>query len=84
MPPPLEVVLYTRLGCGLCDDAAGELRVLSAQTGFILVERDIDRDAALRERYNDVIPVVLADGQEIARAPFAVEDLRELLGLAPV
>jgi hypothetical protein len=74
-------VLYTRHGCGLCDDAAVELRDLSHRFGFSLEERDIDTAAGLRERYNDVIPAVIADGREIARAPFAADDLAELLGL---
>jgi hypothetical protein len=70
---PQEVVLHTRRGCGLCDDAAVELRDLSHRFGFSLEERDIDTVTELRERYNDVIPVVIADGREIARAPFATE-----------
>ena len=84
MTTPSEVILYTRPGCGLCDDAALELRSLAGALGFVFAERDIDLHPSLRKRYNDVIPVVLADGREIARAPFVAEDLRELLGLAPV
>jgi hypothetical protein len=76
---PRVVVLYTRRGCGLCDDAEVELRALSQQLGFSLEVRNIDREAELREHYTDVIPVVFADGREVARAPFVAEELRELL-----
>jgi hypothetical protein len=76
---PRKVVLLTRNGCGLCDDAAVELRRLSDVFGFSFTEKDIDSEPGLRERYNDLIPVVLADGREIARAPLAADDLQELL-----
>ena len=79
MTSPRLVVLYTRQGCGLCDDASVELRVLSQQFDFVLEEREIDSEPTLREQYNDVIPVVLADGLEVARAPFLAEELREIL-----
>jgi hypothetical protein len=72
-----EVTLYTRRGCRLCEDAAEELRRLGKRYGFALVERDIDGDAALRERYNDVIPVIAIAERIIASAPLdllALED----------
>jgi hypothetical protein len=74
-----EVTLYTRKGCGLCDEAAVELRRLRAKLGFDLIEFDIDDHPDVEESYNDIIPVVIADGREIARAPFAAETLAELL-----
>ena len=79
MKPPREVVLYTRKGCGLCDDASVELVALSAELGFVYEERDIDAEPILRERYNDVIPVVTVNGTELARAPFTSDHLRKLL-----
>lgn len=79
MTVPREVTLYTRKGCGLCEDAAVELRSLCRELYFSFVERDIDDVPELRERYHDVIPVVIADGREITRAPFITEELRVLL-----
>lgn len=55
------------------------LRALSIELDFTLTEHDIDQEAALRARYDHVIPVVVADGREVARAPFAIAALRELL-----
>jgi glutaredoxin len=82
MTAPRTVALYTRHGCGLCDDASFELRALSGELGFVFEERDIDNEPALREHYNDVIPVVIVDGNEVARAPFDSEELRELVRMA--
>lgn len=54
-----RVVLYTRAGCHLCDDA---LALLESH-GLKPVCIDIDADPALRERFNECVPVVEIDGQ---------------------
>ena len=55
-----EVVLYTRRGCHLCEEALVALQ----QEGFTPKLIDIDNDPMLRERYNECVPVVVIDGQE--------------------
>lgn len=77
-----DVVLYTRRVCGLCDDAAAELRRLRDELQFTLTEQDVDDDAALRERYNDVVPVVVVAGEVVAHAPIDVPGLRAALAAA--
>jgi len=77
-----EVVLYTRRVCGLCDDAAAELRRLRDELRFTLTEQDVDDDAALRERYNDVVPVIVVAGEVVAHAPIDVPGLRAALAAA--
>jgi Glutaredoxin-like domain (DUF836) len=74
-----EVTLYRRRECGLCDDALFELRQLSSELRFTLVERDIDGDAELRTRYNDIIPVVAIGETVIAHAPIDLGELRDAL-----
>jgi hypothetical protein len=74
-----EVTLYRRRECGLCDDALFELRQLSSELRFTLVERDIDGDAELRTRYNDIIPVVAIGDSLIAQAPIDLGELRGAL-----
>ena len=59
-PPAVEVTLYTRERCHLCDEA---LRVL-LKHGIEPKLVDIDQDEVLLERYNDSIPVVTIDGRE--------------------
>jgi glutaredoxin len=57
---PLSVVLYTRRGCHLCDEAA---RLLDRE-GISPKVVDIDLDLALTRRYGERVPVVEIDGRE--------------------
>jgi glutaredoxin len=54
-----HVVLYTRRGCHLCDDA----QALLEAHGLLPECVDIDMDATLRERFNTCVPVVEIDGR---------------------
>ena len=76
------VTLYTRRQCGLCDETAAELRRLSGELRFSIVERDIDGDADLRARYNDVVPVIAIGDAVIAHAPIDLAALRAALASA--
>ncbi|HEY2415377.1 MAG TPA: glutaredoxin family protein [Pirellulaceae bacterium] len=55
-----RIVLYTRHGCHLCDDALELIRRHGHEPRLI----DIDADPALCERYNECVPVVEIDGRE--------------------
>jgi len=55
-----KVILYTRQGCHLCDDALAMLR----RHGLAPQLVDIDADESLRQRYNECVPVVEIDGKE--------------------
>lgn len=57
---PIDVILYTRAGCHLCDEAKAELR----RQGLSPREVDIDDDPSLVERYGECVPVVVIDGKE--------------------
>ncbi|MCA9236934.1 MAG: glutaredoxin family protein [Planctomycetales bacterium] len=71
----MNVILYTRDGCCLCDDALQTLR----QHGLEPRSIDIDADPALRERFNECVPVVEIDGQIRFRGRVDVRLLRRLL-----
>lgn len=55
----MQVVLYTRLGCHLCDDARDLLISHGVQPNCV----DIDANPQLRERFDTCVPVVEIDGQ---------------------
>ena len=61
------ITLYTRVGCHLCDDAKQVLDRVQARVPFQLQVVDIDTDPALVEKYGWEIPVVLVDGQKVAK-----------------
>lgn len=77
-----EVVLYTREGCGLCDEAAAMLRALSGELRFTVREADIDGDPQALADYNDVIPVIAVDGRVVSQAPVDQAALRDALAAA--
>ena len=70
-----QVVLYTRQGCHLCDDAKGLLE----RHGLKPTSVDIDADPALRERYTTCVPVVVIDGKERFRGRVNEVLLKRLL-----
>jgi predicted thioredoxin/glutaredoxin len=58
----VEVVLVTRQGCHLCDQALGLLRELGVDPQLA----DVDGDDELFRLYDWRVPVVLADGVLVA------------------
>lgn len=76
-PPLLDLILYARPGCGLCDEARVTIEALMAarrEAGLptpTLVERDIDTDPAWHDAFFSTIPVVeLGDRRiELATSP---------------
>lgn len=73
--PSPRVILYTRQGCHLCDEAAA----LLSRHGLSFESVDVDQDPALRERYNECVPVVEIDGRERFRGRIDDLLLRRLL-----
>lgn len=64
LPPLTEVVLYTRAGCHLCDEAKQKLKELRKQAVFELREVDIDQDPELQRRFNEEVPVIFIAGRK--------------------
>jgi glutaredoxin len=62
--PDSRLVLLSRTGCHLCDDARAVLEAVADELGVGWDERDVDGDAALADEYGDRVPVVLLDGAE--------------------
>ena len=63
----MNVVLYTREGCHLCDEARVRILALrDSDGGFELREIDIDTDDELHARFLERIPVVEVEGEIVA------------------
>ena len=77
----LNVTLFTRTGCKLCDEVKADLQDLQAQYPHRLAEVDIDADAALVAAYGQIIPVVEV-GPYTLRAPITRQKLQMTLGAA--
>lgn len=55
----MHVILYTREGCHLCDEALVTLREHGLEPRLV----DVDADDELRRKFNECVPVVEIDGQ---------------------
>jgi len=73
------IVLYSKVGCCLCDQARGYLEDLAAEREFDLREVDIRRDPQLFERFRFRIPVITVDGVERLEGRIEADDVRQLL-----
>jgi glutaredoxin len=60
---PVEIVLYTRQGCHLCETAHEQLETARRRWGFRLALIDVDTDPELIRQYGDSVPVVMIDGK---------------------
>jgi glutaredoxin len=81
--PDLEVTLYTRAACPLCDKSAAVLRAAQRQYSFRLSAVDIDSDPALVARYGWLVPVVVIEGKERFRGCVNPVLLERLLRALP-
>lgn len=83
--PRLDVTLYGRPGCGLCDQAETYLARIARKLPLAVTLVNIETDDDLLRLYMFEIPVVSVAGREVARAPIyetALEDaLMEAAGL---
>ena len=79
----MRLTLYTRPGCHLCDDMKAVIRRVRGQAAFELTEVDISRDETLQRRYGRCIPILLADGVEVARTRVGIAELLAILTPGP-
>ena len=75
----LDVTLYSRPGCHLCEAAKAAIDPLLAEFGATLHEINIDGDAALTERYGWDIPVLFVGTRKAAKHRINVKQLRRQL-----
>lgn len=81
--PLPDLVLYSRAGCGLCDETRATLRALLAERVATdrpvptLLERDIESDPELHRTMLELIPVVELGGfrLDLAISPVKIRRL---------
>ena len=59
-----RVVVLTRRGCHLCDEALAQVAAVCAETGEAYAVVDVDGDPELRRLYTDQVPVTFVDGAQ--------------------
>ncbi|MHB1421817.1 MAG: glutaredoxin family protein [Gemmataceae bacterium] len=58
-----NVVMYTRQGCHLCEQAWLQLEHARQRHGFTLAQVDVDGDPELAREHGECVPVVTIDGK---------------------
>ena len=70
----IEVILYSREDCHLCEQARADLEALQQEQPHRLTVVDVDGDPQLREAYGFNVPVVQIGPYQL-KAPIARQDL---------
>ncbi len=78
-PPALQITLYTRPGCHLCEEAKQQMAPVLVEFGAELLEVNIDADPALREQYTNDVPVIFLGARKIAKHRVNLVQLRRQL-----
>ena len=76
MGPRVRVVLYTKPGCGLCEEMKQEMNNAGCVGLYNLEEIDIESDASLFARYQYQIPVLFINGVEAFRHRVRPDDFK--------
>jgi glutaredoxin len=63
----IDVTLYTKPGCHLCDAAAQVIEQVGRRVELRLIKRNILDNAADFRRYQFEIPVIFVGDKEVAR-----------------
>jgi thioredoxin-like negative regulator of GroEL len=65
--PAPHFVLYSRSWCHLCEDMHGALRAFMARQGlpYTVDVVDVDADPVLVARFDELVPLLYADGAEL-------------------
>jgi hypothetical protein len=66
-PNSIELTVYSRTYCHLCDEMIAGLRELQARFHFRMRIVDVDSDEALEARYGEDVPVVAHGPRELCR-----------------
>jgi glutaredoxin len=75
----LVVIMYTRQGCHLCEDAWRELLLIQKKHSFALSAKDVDGDPELIAKFDTCVPVVEVNGKVRMRGRFNVVLFQRLL-----
>jgi glutaredoxin len=72
----MSVVLYTTVGCHLCEQARELVSTVAPDITLTLV--DVAEDDELVARYGERIPVLMKEGRELGW-PFGLLDVQQFL-----
>jgi len=77
----MELTLYTRSRCHLCEEAKATLAPVLLEFGVALKEVDVDTDPALAARFGEQVPVLMLDDRKLAKHRIDARQVRRALEL---
>jgi glutaredoxin len=77
--PGPRVVIYSRPGCHLCEEAKKVIEASGYRGEYTLEEINIESDAELLRRYRYDIPVITINGLEAFRHRVTADEFRQKL-----
>ena len=77
MQRKIEVVIYSKPGCHLCEEMKTEIARANCSDLYLLKEINIESDPELLKQYQHDIPVLKIDGVETFRHRLRAEHFRE-------
>jgi hypothetical protein len=72
-------LLYSRPGCGLCEEMLSELAALPEAQSCGVDVLDVDTDQAAKVRYGHKIPVLLFAGELVCHGRLDIEEVHKAL-----
>ena len=75
----IELTLISRSYCHLCHDMEVALAPLAEAYGARVLVVDVDADPELEAKYDELVPVLLADGSELCHYFLDAAKVREYL-----
>ena len=81
-PTKAHVIIYSRPGCHLCEEAKQAIDAARCANEYTLEEINIESDRALLQRYRYDIPVIMINDEEAFRHRLTAEEFRRRLTAA--
>jgi thioredoxin reductase (NADPH) len=75
---PVELTLYIREGCHLCDDMEQALREYESELDFEIRRVPIDNNADLEQAYGTMVPVLAHGNNEVCHYFLDVQALKRV------
>jgi len=79
LKPVPRVVIYSRPGCHLCEEAKKVIEASGYPDEYTLEEINIESDGELLRRYRYDIPVIMINGEEAFRHRLTADEFRRKL-----
>ena len=77
----VRVVIYSRPGCHLCEEAKQAIQTAECSEEYTLEEINIESDPELLRLYRYEIPVITIDGVEAFRHRLTADEFKRRLGV---